>query len=78
MLERFPEKLKLLRRQHHLSQQQLANQLGIAESYIGHLENGKRKPGTEISIKIADFFGIALDALVRDELDLELDEGSAR
>jgi transcriptional regulator with XRE-family HTH domain len=73
MLEKFPKKLRLLREQHGLSHEQLARQLGIAKSYISHLENGKRKPGTEISIKIATYFGITVDALVRDELDLDVD-----
>jgi hypothetical protein len=33
------------------------------------LESGNKKPGAEFVFKIADFFGITADALVRDELD---------
>jgi transcriptional regulator with XRE-family HTH domain len=74
MLKRFPEKLKLLRERHNLSQGQLARQLSVVSSHISQLESGKRRPGAEICIKVADFFGIALDTLVRDELDLDTDD----
>ena len=73
MLEKFPEKLQWLREQRGLSQRQLAAQLDIAKSHVNQLESGKRKPGTELTFKIADFFGVTVDVLVRDEL--ELDDG---
>jgi transcriptional regulator with XRE-family HTH domain len=71
MLERFPEKLKVLRTQRGLSQRELARQLGIAESYICHFEQGRRKPRTELTIQIAAFFGVSVDVLIRDELELD-------
>jgi transcriptional regulator with XRE-family HTH domain len=74
MLERFPEKLKWLRKRRGLSQEQLATQLDITDAYICYLEHGKRKPGAGIVLKIADFFGIPVEALLRDELDLDADE----
>jgi transcriptional regulator with XRE-family HTH domain len=69
MLQRFPENLRLLRKQHGLSQRDLAKQIGCTRSYISHLESGEKKPGAEFVFKIADFFGITADALVRDELE---------
>jgi transcriptional regulator with XRE-family HTH domain len=69
MLERFSENLRLLRKQHGLSQRDLAKQIGCTRSYISHLESGEKKPGAEFVFKIADFFGITADALVRDELE---------
>ncbi len=74
MLERFGEKLRVLREQRGLSQKQLAQQIDVARSHIVLLENGTRKnPGTKIVFAIADFFCVPVDVLVRDELDL--DEG---
>jgi transcriptional regulator with XRE-family HTH domain len=73
MLERFPEKLRWLRTKHGLSQRQLAAKLGVAKSHMNQIEHGHAKPGTELTFRIADFFGVSADALVRDEI--ELDEG---
>ncbi len=69
MLERFPENLRILRERKGLSQRALAKHIGCTRSYIGHLESGNKKPGAEFVFKIADFFGITADALVRDELE---------
>jgi transcriptional regulator with XRE-family HTH domain len=74
MLKRLPEKIRFLREQNGLSQKQLALQLGIAKAYIGHFENGRRKPSTELILKIANIFGISTDVLIRDELDLDDNE----
>jgi transcriptional regulator with XRE-family HTH domain len=73
MLEKFPQKLQYLRERCGLSQRQLAKHLGIVNSHVGHLESGKRKPGAELVIKIADFFSVPIDVLMRDELDLDED-----
>ncbi|NJN67538.1 MAG: helix-turn-helix transcriptional regulator [Chloroflexaceae bacterium] len=71
MLRRFPEKLRTLRKRHKLTQQQLADRLGMTTGvYISDLENGKRRPGTELVFKIADLFGVMADQLVRDELEV--------
>jgi transcriptional regulator with XRE-family HTH domain len=73
MVERFSEKLRRLREQHGLSQKQLADQLGFTRFHISHLESGRTKPNAEILVCIANIFGVSVDVLVRDELDL--DEG---
>jgi transcriptional regulator with XRE-family HTH domain len=71
MLEKFPEKLKFLREQRGLSQRQLANVFDIAESYVGHLESGRRKPGAGLIFKIANFFCVTTDVLMRDDLEID-------
>ncbi len=73
-MQRFGEKLYTLRKQQNLTQAQLAQQTGIGRSYIGDLESGKKKPGAELVLKIADFFGVPVETLMRDELDLDTDE----
>jgi transcriptional regulator with XRE-family HTH domain len=73
MIERFPEKLRTLRERHGLSQGQLAQQLGVNRTYVNLFERGRRMPGTELMLKIANIFGVSADVLMRDEL--ELDDG---
>jgi transcriptional regulator with XRE-family HTH domain len=71
MLERFPENLRILRERSNLSQTQLARHLGLTSPYISYLEGGKRTPHPEQLFKIADFFGVTVDALVRGTFDAE-------
>jgi transcriptional regulator with XRE-family HTH domain len=51
---------------------QLAEALGISsQGYLSNLETGRRKPPTDLAIKIADFFEVSLDQLLRDDLELD-------
>lgn len=44
---------------------QVAKAIGIAQSTFSDWKKGKSKPKIEKLIKIADFFGITVDELVR-------------
>ncbi|MCY9434197.1 helix-turn-helix domain-containing protein [Bacillus haynesii] len=61
------ENLKELREGKNLSQKALGKKLGLAESTIGMYEQGKRRPDYETLIKIADFFEVSIDYLIRGE-----------
>jgi transcriptional regulator with XRE-family HTH domain len=51
---------------------QLAAQLGIsAHSHIAKIETGQSRPSTDLVLKIARFFEVSIDVLMKDELDLE-------
>ena len=52
-----------LRKQHNLSQQDIAEKLNISQQAYAHYENGKRMPNIETLIKIADFYNVSLDYL---------------
>lgn len=70
-MERFGEKLRLLRTQRGLSLQELAHKLGLnAHSYISELESGKKKPTAEFVLNAARLFDVSTDLLLKDELDL--------
>ena len=72
-MERFGEKLHILREKQGLSMRQLASELEIKSSgYVSKLETGKQKPSIELLLKISLYFGVSTDQLLRD--DLELDE----
>ncbi len=60
--------LKYLRLQRGLSQEQLADQLGITRSRLGAYEENRNEPSIDLLIFISDFFHIAVDALVRGDL----------
>ena len=51
---------------------ELALALGFpSHSYMSEIERGKKTPTIEMIIKIADVFGVTVDQLVRDELEIE-------
>lgn len=52
-----------LRKAAGLSQQELADRLGITRSRLGNYEQGLREPDFELVNKIANFFGVTVDAL---------------
>ncbi|MDE6506582.1 MAG: XRE family transcriptional regulator [Eubacterium sp.] len=60
----FSDNLKALRNERHITQQQLADALGLSRSTIGMYEKGEREPDFETSEAIADYFNVRLDDLV--------------
>ncbi len=57
-------RIKLLREELGLKQDELAKELNISPSSIGMYETNKREPNNEITIKLADFFGVSTDYLL--------------
>ena len=54
-------KIKELRREKNLSQEDLANLSGVRQGLISHYERGSRQPGIENMQKIARALGVSLD-----------------
>lgn len=70
-MQRLGAKVRTLRKQRGMTLKELALTLGFpSHSYVSEIETGKKQPTTEMIIKIADVFGVAVDVLVRDELEL--------
>ena len=65
MQNNFSKNLAYLRQVKNLSKRELAQKTGISEMAIGYYEHGKRNPTLENLIKIADFFDIPIDRLIR-------------
>jgi len=63
----FSERLKQLRLKRKLSQQELADRLGIANSTVSMYERGERKPDLEMLELIGDFFNVDIDYLLGKE-----------
>lgn len=60
------DKIKNLRKGMHLTQEQLCEKIGIAQSTLGMIESNKREAGKKTLLKIADFFGVTVDYLLSD------------
>ena len=72
-MQRFGEKLRKLRRRRGLTVRELAEALGYsAHSHISEVETGKREPKVAFILKIADFFQVTTDQLLRDEVELDV------
>ena len=64
------QNIKKLRKDYHLSQEQLAQKSGITFSTLSKVETGLNKnPTLETMLKIASVFEVGLDELVGDQND---------
>lgn len=59
----FGERLKELREDFNLTQDQLAEKIGINRSTISAYENNAISPTLEILVKLADTFNVSIDYL---------------
>jgi transcriptional regulator with XRE-family HTH domain len=71
-MNRFGEKLQTLRKRRGLTLRQLGEILEVHNTYISQIEKGRKTPNAAMILKIAQFFEVTADQLMRD--DLELDE----
>jgi transcriptional regulator with XRE-family HTH domain len=77
-MERFGEKLRALRTHQGLSLKELALALGYTtHSYISELEAGQKTPTVRFVLKVADFFHVSTDSLLKDALEIELPGGES-
>ena len=68
--------LKQLRATANISQQTLADALGISQQAINRYENHKVEPDIETLIKIADYFNVSVDYLIGRENKSKKEEES--
>jgi len=57
-------RIKILREEFNMTQQELANKLQGAKSTIAMYENETRKPSYEVLIKLSDIFNCSIDYLL--------------
>lgn len=62
-MSKFHLRIRELRTSRKLSQQELADQLGISKSSVNMYERGEREPGLDTLEAIADFFNVDMDYL---------------
>ena len=65
-------KVRALRKQNDLSLRQLASEIELAtHSHLDRIEKGESYPSAELILKIADFFDVSIDLLMRDHVELD-------
>lgn len=64
--QKLGHKIKALRKNANMTQEQLAEMCEISTSYIGHIERGSRKLSLETAVKLADCLNVSLDYLFLD------------
>jgi len=64
-------RLKVYRAMHDLTQEALAQKLGVTRQTIVSVENGKYDPSIHLAFKTARFFGVRIeDIFIFDEQDV--------
>ncbi|MCX4384940.1 MAG: helix-turn-helix transcriptional regulator [Clostridia bacterium] len=63
-MNQFAERLKYLRKEKDLKQEELANALNVSKGIISLWENGLREPTMSNLVTIASYFHVSIDYLV--------------
>lgn len=70
----FSQKLKALRTQHNLTQEQLAEMIYVTRAAISKWETGKGYPGIDSLKMLSQVFGVSIDELISED-DIEVKRG---
>ncbi len=62
------KRIRRARQQLHLTQEKLADRVGVSVSFIGHVERGTRKASIETIVALCNALGVSADALLCDSL----------
>ena len=63
-IDRFAQRLKTLRKERGITQQQLADGVGLSKGGLSYYENAGRTPDISILERFADYFGVTTDYLL--------------
>lgn len=66
----FAQQIKKLRAEKNLTQEQMAERLGVTRQAVSHWENDRNLPDIEVLILMSKAFGISLDELILGEKDM--------
>ncbi len=66
------EKITIIRKMNNLTQEAFAEELGVSRQAVSKWENGTSIPDVQLLLRIADFYNLTLDQLVRDDFDLPI------
>lgn len=60
----FGERLKILRKDFNISQDELGKKIGVARTSVANYETNRNYPTSEVLEKLSDVFGVSLDYLL--------------
>ncbi|MBO5223248.1 MAG: helix-turn-helix transcriptional regulator [Clostridia bacterium] len=63
-IKEMGNRIKELRTEKKLGQNQLADLLGVSNASISYWETGKQVPSAEVVFKLAQFFGVSADFII--------------
>lgn len=63
MSERIHNRLAVLRAERNLSRQDLAAAVDVHYQTVGYLERGEYSPSLDLALRIAEFFGLPVEAV---------------
>ncbi|MBQ8298309.1 MAG: helix-turn-helix transcriptional regulator [Clostridia bacterium] len=69
-VQNFANNIKKLRVEKNLSQEVMAEKIGVSRTTLGAYEKGDTCPNIDVVAQIADVFGISLDELIGRIVDL--------
>ena len=73
-MKKIAKNLQYLRKQRGLSQEAMADELGITRSRIGSYEESRSEPPIDTLIRFSEFFGLPIDVLVKNDLSLSAEK----
>lgn len=69
-------RVKELRKQKHITQEELGKVLDIQKAAISKYENGRAEPSTEVLKKMSAYFGVSIDYLLGNSTSKEIPESN--
>ena len=74
----FPENLQFIRAGASVTQEQLAEQLGVSRQSVSKWESGQSFPEMDTLLRICDLYNVNLDTLLRGSLEESRVEDTAQ
>lgn len=62
--QKIAEKVRKIRKERNISQEELAFKAGLNRAYVGYIERGERKPSVETLAKLAKALKIKMSELL--------------
>lgn len=69
-------RVKELRKQKHITQEELGKVLDIQKAAISKYENGRAEPSTEVLKKMSAYFGVSIDYLLGNSTSKEIPDSN--
>lgn len=61
--------VKRYRKEADMTQAQLAEKIGVAQTFVGLIERGERQPSIETLVALADVFNVEVDRLLKENAE---------
>ena len=59
------QRFRLERRRRKMTQEEMAEVIGVTSKYLSKVENGNKSPSLTFALKFSDFTGVSLDYLLK-------------